>query len=117
MLYSGHTTPRQNVTGVSQDIVPIMLYSEETVKTKAYVGACIIIYISFTAISNALKASWFHDNEYVQKVVNGNDTTDCVNVGGDFQHCSNLTFPITHYVNNFPVGKFKSYFVSKLSLE
>ncbi|XP_064382129.1 fibroblast growth factor receptor 4-like isoform X1 [Halichondria panicea] len=64
------------------------------------------------------KASWFHDNEYVQKVVNVDDTTDCVNVGGNFQHCSNITFPITYYVRDFSFEEISSCnFVSDFQIE
>ena len=74
-----------------------------------YVGACILIYLSFIVSRDTRKASWFHDNEYVQKVVIVDGTTDCVNVGGDFQHCSNITFPITYYVRDFSFGKLNFY--------
>ncbi len=75
-----------------------LLYTMGTVLECNNVGHSIIL-----GIRDFGKTVWFHDNEYIQKVIDVDDT-DCVKVGGDYQHCSNRSFPVTYSVQDYPDG-------------
>ena len=67
------------------------------------VAPCCLLSLCILVVRDSGKTNWFHDDDYIQKVVDVKDT-DCVKVGGNFQQCSNSSFSIAYSVNDFSDG-------------